>query len=41
MPRLAWLIAGLVLALSAPAKAASPFADWAAVVVAGDWFPSP
>jgi len=37
MRRLAWLLAGLVLALAAPAQAASPFADWAVVVVAGDW----
>ena len=37
MPRLALLIAGLWLAISAPAQAASPFADWAVVVVAGDW----
>src|SRR5215218_3326091 len=34
---LALLFAGLWLALSAPAQAASPFADWAVVVVAGDW----
>lgn len=37
MRRLALLIAGLWLALAAPAQAASPFADWAVVVVAGDW----
>ena len=42
MPRLALLLAGLVLALltsfgAAPARAVSPFADWAAIVVAGDW----
>jgi hypothetical protein len=35
------LIAALVLAASAGgARAASPFADWAAVVVAGDWHAS-
>ena len=34
--RLALLIAGLWLAQAAPA-AASPFSDWSAVVVAGDW----
>jgi hypothetical protein len=34
---LAWLLAGMWLAWAAPAAAASPFADWAAVVVAGDW----
>jgi hypothetical protein len=33
----AWLIAGLVMAFASSAGAASPFADWAAVVVAGDW----
>ncbi len=42
MPRLALLLAGLALALltslgTASARAASPFADWAAIVVAGDW----
>ena len=37
MRRLAWLLAGLWFALSSPAQAASPFADWAVVVVAGDW----
>ncbi len=39
MRRLASLIAGLALAAlgAAPAQAASPFADWAVVVVAGDW----
>ena len=38
MRRLALLIAGLWLALAAQAQAAaSPFADWAVVVVAGDW----
>ena len=37
MRRLALLIAGLWLALAAPVQAASPFADWAVVVVAGDW----
>jgi hypothetical protein len=38
MRRLAWLLAGLwFAALAAPAQAASPFSDWAAVVVAGDW----
>jgi hypothetical protein len=35
--RLAWLFAGLWFALGSPAQAASPFADWAVVVVAGDW----
>jgi hypothetical protein len=34
--RLALLIAGLWLALAAPAAAAA-FSDWSAVVVAGDW----
>ncbi len=37
LARLAGLIAGLWLVGAAPALAASPFADWAAVVVAGDW----
>src|SRR5258705_5674878 len=42
MRRLALLFAGLWLAAlaslgAAPAQAASPFADWAVVVVAGDW----
>ena len=37
MRRLAWLFAGLWFAFTAPAQAASPFADWAAFVVAGDW----
>src|SRR3954464_6733844 len=38
MARLASLFAGLALALLAlPSQAASPFQDWAAVVVAGDW----
>ena len=42
MSRLALLLAGLALALltslgAASARAASPFADWAAIVVAGDW----
>ena len=35
--RLAWLIGVLWLAAAVPAQAASPFADWSAVVVAGDW----
>jgi hypothetical protein len=36
--RLAWILAGLCLILAAPSRAApSPFSDWAAVVVAGDW----
>jgi hypothetical protein len=39
--RLAWLIgvfwASLLVLRPVPATAASPFADWAAVVVAGDW----
>ncbi len=34
---LARWIAALVLALACPAWAASPFENWAAVVVAGDW----
>lgn len=33
---LAWLCCGLFLLLAGPA-AASPFSDWTAVVVAGDW----
>ena len=37
MRRLAWLPLLLLLAVFAPAHAASPYADWAAVVVAGDW----
>ena len=37
MRRLALLFAGLWFALAGPAQAASPFADWAVVVVAGDW----
>jgi hypothetical protein len=37
LARLAGLLAGLLLALPAPAAAASMFADWSAVVVAGDW----
>ncbi len=36
LPRLAWLIGCLWVALAEPA-AASPFNDWGAVVVAGDW----
>lgn len=32
-----WLAAGLWLASAAPAPAASPYANWAAIVVAGDW----
>ena len=32
-----WLIAGLWLAVARAGRAASPFGDWAAVVVAGDW----
>ncbi len=39
--RLALLFAGLWLAFAAPAQAASPFADWAVVVVAGDWHAIP
>lgn len=35
--RLAWLVAGLCIALAGPAAAASPFSDWAAFVIAGDW----
>ena len=35
--RLIVLIAGLWLATFGPAQAASSFADWSAVVVAGDW----
>ena len=35
--RLAWLITSLALVFAGPAGAASAFADWAAVVVAGDW----
>ncbi|WP_249138277.1 C13 family peptidase [Phenylobacterium montanum] len=31
------LIAGLALGADAPAQAAGPFGDWAAIVVAGDW----
>ncbi|MCC7268150.1 MAG: peptidase C13, partial [Caulobacteraceae bacterium] len=34
---LAWLPLLLLLSFAAPASAASPFADWAAVVVAGDF----
>ena len=34
---LAWLIGVLFLACAAPAATASPFSDWSAVVVAGDW----
>lgn len=37
MRRLLTLIAALWLAAAGGAHAASPFADWAAVVVAGDW----
>ena len=37
LARLAGLLAGLLLAHPAPAAAASMFADWSAVVVAGDW----
>ena len=37
MRRLAWLPLLFLLAFAAPAHAASPFADWAAVVVAGDF----
>jgi hypothetical protein len=37
MRRPALLLAGLWLALAGPAQAASPFSDWAVVVVAGDW----
>jgi hypothetical protein len=34
--RLAWLCCGLFLLLAGPAVA-SPFSDWTAVVIAGDW----
>jgi hypothetical protein len=34
---LAWLTAGLWLAVAAPAAASPAFGDWAAVVIAGDW----
>ena len=37
MARLALLVASLWLVQAAPATAASPFSDWSAVVVAGDW----
>jgi hypothetical protein len=37
MARLGWLLAGLWLAFAAPAQAASPFSDWAVMVIAGDW----
>lgn len=37
MRRLAGLLAGLWFAFAAPAQAASTLADWAVVVVAGDW----
>ena len=37
LARLVWLLAGAWLALAGPAQAASPFRDWAAVVIAGDW----
>ena len=37
MRPLALLLAGLWFALALPAQAASPLADWAVVVVAGDW----
>lgn len=37
LARLVWLIAGLWLAQAMPAAAASAFADWSAVVIAGDW----
>jgi hypothetical protein len=37
LARLAGLLAGLLLAHPAPAAAGSMFADWSAVVVAGDW----
>ena len=39
MIRAAWvgLLVGLALAWAAPACAGSPFGNWAAVVVAGDW----
>ncbi|HEX5377385.1 MAG TPA: C13 family peptidase [Phenylobacterium sp.] len=36
-PGIAGLIAGLLLALATPALAASPFQNWAAVIIAGDW----
>jgi hypothetical protein len=35
--RLAWLIASLWLVAAAAPAMASPFSDWGAVVVAGDW----
>lgn len=37
LARLAWLLSCLWLASALPAGAASPFSDWSAVVVAGDW----
>src|SRR5258705_4917950 len=37
LARLVWLLAGAWLALAGPVQAASPFRDWAAVVIAGDW----
>lgn len=37
LARLAWLLSCLWLASALPAAAASPFSDWSAVVVAGDW----
>lgn len=37
LARLAWLIGSLWLATAAPATAQSFFADWSAIVVAGDW----
>jgi len=37
LTRLLALIAGLWFAMAGGALAASPFADWSAVVVAGDW----
>ena len=41
LARLAWPLAGLLgglwLTVAGPAAAASPFSDWAAFVVAGDW----
>lgn len=40
MRRLLTLIAALWLAAAGGAEAASPFADWSAVVVAGDWHAS-
>ena len=37
MKRWAALILGLAALWALPARAAGPFADWAAIVVAGDW----